>query len=88
MHQRHMNDTAIAIASGVPRATVNSYTHGPARITVDVLASMATVLEVDPEVFWMEPRDAARWCIEHPFEQHFTQSGCIPWQLELFMTAA
>lgn len=58
---RGFSDIEIAERLGVPRSTVQSYFGGSRRLTAGMGAVIASVLDVDPYVLFMDPDDAENW---------------------------
>lgn len=62
---RRLSDGEIAAAVGLGRSSVQAYMSGQRHLTIGLLYEFADVLDVDPQVFLMEPDEAIRWVLEH-----------------------
>lgn len=62
---RELTDGQIAAALGMSRSKVQSYTGGPTKVTAEMLAAFAAVLDVPDYVLAMEADDALRWVLDN-----------------------
>jgi transcriptional regulator with XRE-family HTH domain len=58
---RGLTDTEIALGAGMSRAAVSHRCTGRTKISLDDVEALARVLDVSPDVFRLQPWEAARW---------------------------
>jgi hypothetical protein len=62
---RRVTDGELATGIQASRSKVQGYVAGTNQLTIGLMYDFATMLDVDPVVFLMDPDEALRWAIDN-----------------------